>query len=99
LDASWSVIYNIADVAVLWTQVRRTLCEIVVTPTRLALLACTAGMMGNILDRSIGNTLSARRRGHLLTEDLQDGFELDGVMFVNPFESVNDQLIDRILPS
>src|SRR6266702_2896562 len=35
----------------------------VLTPTRLALLACTAGMIGNILDRSIGNTLSTRRRG------------------------------------
>jgi predicted nucleic acid-binding protein len=44
---------------------------------------------------------AARRIGvrHLLTEDLQDGFELDGVRFVNPFQSVNDQLIDRILPS
>jgi predicted nucleic acid-binding protein len=36
---------------------------------------------------------------HLLTEDLQDGFTLDGVRFVNPFAPVNDQLIDQILPS
>ena len=35
---------------------------------------------------------------HLLTEDMQDGFELDGVTFVNPFEPSNDPLIDRILP-
>jgi predicted nucleic acid-binding protein len=44
---------------------------------------------------------SARRAGvrHLLTEDLQDGFELQGVTFVNPFKRVNDQLIDeKILP-
>jgi hypothetical protein len=38
------------------------------------------------------------RRGHLLTEDLQDGFELAGVRFVNPFKAANDRLIDEILP-
>src|SRR2546430_17181072 len=36
---------------------------------------------------------------HLLTEDLQDGFELDGVRFINPFEAANNEFIDRILPS
>jgi predicted nucleic acid-binding protein len=43
---------------------------------------------------------SAQRAGvrHLLTEDLQDGFVLQGVMFVNPFERANDQLVDEILP-
>ena len=43
---------------------------------------------------------SAQRAGvrHLLTEDLQDGFELQGVMFINPFERANDQLVDEILP-
>jgi predicted nucleic acid-binding protein len=43
---------------------------------------------------------SAQRAGvrHLLTEDLQDRFELHGVTFVNPFETANDTLIDRILP-
>lgn len=44
---------------------------------------------------------SARRAGvrHLLTEDLQDGFELQGVTFINPFKRVNDRLIDeKILP-
>jgi predicted nucleic acid-binding protein len=35
---------------------------------------------------------------HFITEDLQDGFELDGVTFVNPFKSANDLLIDNILP-
>ena len=35
---------------------------------------------------------------HLLTEDLQDGFELAGVRFVNPFEAANNRLIDEILP-
>jgi predicted nucleic acid-binding protein len=44
---------------------------------------------------------AARRSGvrHLLTEDLQDGFELDGVRFINPFEAANNEFIDRILPS
>src|SRR5262245_54702587 len=44
---------------------------------------------------------AAQRAGvrHLLTEDLQDGFELAGVRFVNPFETANDRLIDEILPN
>jgi predicted nucleic acid-binding protein len=39
---------------------------------------------------------AAQRAGvrHLLTEDLQDGFELAGVRFVNPFEAANNRLID-----
>ena len=43
---------------------------------------------------------AAQRAGvrHLLTEDLQDGFELESVRFVNPFESANDRLVDEILP-
>jgi predicted nucleic acid-binding protein len=43
---------------------------------------------------------AAQRAGirHLLTEDLQDGFELAGVRFINPFEPANDRLIDEILP-
>jgi predicted nucleic acid-binding protein len=42
---------------------------------------------------------SARRAGvrHLLTEDLQDGFGLQGVTFINPFNRENDQLIDEVL--
>ena len=35
---------------------------------------------------------------HLLTEVLQDGFEVAGVVFVNPFEAANNRLIDEILP-
>jgi len=35
---------------------------------------------------------------YLLTEDLQDGFELDRVQFINPFRRANDQLTDEILP-
>jgi predicted nucleic acid-binding protein len=35
---------------------------------------------------------------HLLTEDLQDGFELAGVRFVNPFEAANNGLVDEVLP-
>jgi predicted nucleic acid-binding protein len=43
---------------------------------------------------------TARRVGvrYLLTEDFQDGRNLDGVTFVNPFEPANDALIERILP-
>ena len=43
---------------------------------------------------------AAQRAGvrHLLTEDLQDGFELAGVRFVNPFEAANNRLIDEVLP-
>ena len=43
---------------------------------------------------------AAQRAGvrHFLTEDLQDGFVLQGVRFVNPFERANDRLIDEILP-
>jgi predicted nucleic acid-binding protein len=43
---------------------------------------------------------SAQRAGvrHLITEDLQDGFALQGVTFINPFKRENDQLIDVVLP-
>jgi predicted nucleic acid-binding protein len=43
---------------------------------------------------------SAQRAGLrcLLTEDLQDGFLLQSVRFVNPFKRANDRLIDEILP-
>src|SRR5208282_5592252 len=43
---------------------------------------------------------SARRAGvrHLLTEDMQDGFTLQGVTFIDPFKRENDQLIDNVLP-
>ncbi len=44
---------------------------------------------------------AAARRGGvrcLLTEDLQDGFELDGVKFIDPFAPANNAFIDRILP-
>jgi len=43
---------------------------------------------------------AAQRAGvrHLLTESLQDGFELAGVKFVNPFEAANNRSIDEILP-
>jgi predicted nucleic acid-binding protein len=43
---------------------------------------------------------AAQRTGvrHLVTEDRQDGFELAGVRFVNPFDAANDRLIDEILP-
>ena len=43
---------------------------------------------------------SAQRAGvrHLLTEDFQDGFALQGVTFVNPFKRENEQLIDEFLP-
>ena len=43
---------------------------------------------------------AAQRVGvrQLVTEDLQDGFVLQDVRFVNPFERANDRLIDEILP-
>jgi predicted nucleic acid-binding protein len=43
---------------------------------------------------------AAQRAGvrHLLTEDMQDGFELGDVRFVNPFKPANDRLVDDILP-
>jgi predicted nucleic acid-binding protein len=43
---------------------------------------------------------AAQRAGvrHLVTEDLQDSFELAGVRFVNPFDAANNRLIDEILP-
>jgi len=43
---------------------------------------------------------AAQRAGirYLLSEDFQDGFQLQGVRFVNPFEPANDQLVDEILP-
>lgn len=34
----------------------------------------------------------------LLSEDLQDGRELDGLHIVDPFESANDRLVDLVLP-
>jgi predicted nucleic acid-binding protein len=43
---------------------------------------------------------SAQRAGvrHLLTEDMQDGFTLQGVTFIDPFKRENNQLIDDVLP-
>ena len=43
---------------------------------------------------------SAQRVGvrQLFTEDLQDGFSLQGVTFINPFNRQNDGRIDEILP-
>ena len=35
-----------------------------------------------------------RRLPLILTEDGEDGRDLDGVIFVNPFEPSNDQAID-----
>ena len=43
---------------------------------------------------------SAQRGGvsHMLSEDFQDGFELQDVTFINPFNPENNQLIDKLLP-
>jgi predicted nucleic acid-binding protein len=43
---------------------------------------------------------SAQRAGvsHMLTEDLQDGFILQDVTFINPFKRENTALIDKLLP-
>ena len=53
-------------------------------------------------------TVSARQANHEFSELLsrvesgeeivQDGFVLQDVRFVNPFERANDRLIDKILP-
>ncbi len=42
----------------------------------------------------------AQRAGvsHMLSEDFQDGFGLQDVTFVNPFNRENKQLIDKLLP-
>lgn len=44
---------------------------------------------------------SAQRAGvkQLLTEDFQDGFALQGVTFINPFNEANDRLINEVLPA
>jgi predicted nucleic acid-binding protein len=43
---------------------------------------------------------SAKRAGvrHILSEDFQDGFELQDVTFINPFNAENNQLIEKLLP-
>ncbi len=43
---------------------------------------------------------SAQRAGvrHMLSEDFQDGFDLHGVTFINPFNPENNRLIDKLLP-
>ena len=43
---------------------------------------------------------SAQRAGvrHMLSEVFQDGFELQNVTFINPFNPENNQLIDKLLP-
>jgi hypothetical protein len=42
----------------------------------------------------------AQRAGvrHILSEDFQDGFELQDVTFINPFNPENNKLIDKLLP-
>lgn len=44
---------------------------------------------------------SAQRAGvsHLLTEDFQDGFALQRVTFINPFNRENDRIVEEILPA
>ena len=44
--------------------------------------------------------VSAQRSGvrHILSKDFQDGFELQNVTFINPFNPENNQLIDNLLP-
>jgi predicted nucleic acid-binding protein len=49
-------------------------------------------------DAMLWATVKAAGCRVLLTEDLQDGRELGGVRFVNPFDAANDPLIDLVLP-
>ena len=49
-------------------------------------------------DAMLWATIKAAGCRVLLTEDLQDGRDLGGVRFVNPFDSANDAIVDLILP-
>lgn len=49
-------------------------------------------------DAMLWATVKAAGCRFLLTEDLQDGRDLEGVRFVNPFDPANDAVIDLILP-
>ena len=62
-----------------------------------ALDAVKAHKLGILGCNAVGHSMS-HWRSHMLTEDLQDGFQLHGVKFVNPFKGANDALIDAILP-
>ena len=65
----------------------------------LAALAAVKGSRLAFWDAMLWATAHRVGVRHQLTEDFQDGFPLDGVRFVNPFESVNDGLIEQILPA
>ena len=49
-------------------------------------------------DAMLWATVKAAGCRFLLTEDLQDGRDLEGVRFVNPFNAANDAVIDLVLP-
>ncbi len=49
-------------------------------------------------DAMLWATVKAAGCRFLLTEDLQDGRDLEGVRFVNPFDPANDAVVDLILP-
>ena len=49
-------------------------------------------------DAMLWATIKAAGCRFLLTEDLQDGRDLEGVRFVNPFDPANDAVIELILP-
>jgi predicted nucleic acid-binding protein len=51
----------------------------------------------DVLGCNVMGSGATGRRSLLLAEDLQDGFELAGVRFVNPFDAANNRLIDEIL--
>ncbi|HMR31339.1 MAG TPA: PIN domain-containing protein [Geminicoccaceae bacterium] len=50
-------------------------------------------------DAMLWATVKAGGCRFLLTEDLQNGRDLEGVRLVNPFDPANDGLIDLILPA
>ena len=54
----------------------------------------------NVLVYATAALATAQRAGvrHMLSEDFQDGFELQNVTFINPFNFENNQLIDKLLP-
>lgn len=50
-------------------------------------------------DAMLCATVKAAGCDVLLTEDLRDGSELDGMHVVNPFDPANDRLVDLVLPT
>ena len=60
------------------------------------------GLVAKCREAGVGGRLAAARRAGatiLLSEDMQDGLEVDGLRVVNPFVAGNDAFIELILRS